>query len=191
MTDWSVVLPGSRFHAPFAAGKRKASPLGPAPRVLHVAIPYRQWSGPIGPWSEHFGKGKQQVHSLHDSLPLRSCNEVEVVKLLRSAGRHAYWISCYNPSKLPDIWKPFALAPSAMPAWLQTMDREIRTEIPHRTGGIPDVASWLPDDPANSLVFVECKGPSEGIKENQEDWVFAAHARMSADRFAVAVRTFS
>src|SRR5690606_4010128 len=60
------------------------------------------------------------------------------------------------------------------------LDREIRTKIPHRTGGIPDVASWLPDDPANSLVFVECKGPSERIKENQEDWVFAAHARMSA-----------
>lgn len=189
--DWINILPGARAAAPFAARKRSVPRSEPAPMVPHVSVSYRQWDGPIGPWAEHFGKGKQQVHSLDASEPLRSCNEVEIAKLFRRSGRCAYWVSCYNPSQLPAIWQPFALAPSAMPAWLHHIDYEIRRLIPHKKGGIPDVVAWSRDEPAKSVVFVECKGPSEDFKESQEDWVQAAIAGgISANRFAVAIRHF-
>jgi hypothetical protein len=47
-------------------------------------------------WYEHFGKGKQQVHSLDATAPLRSCNEVEAAKRLRKTRDHAFWFSGCN-----------------------------------------------------------------------------------------------
>lgn len=63
---------------------------GPPPRVWHVEIRYRQWDGPRLPWSEDFGKASGQVYSLDGKEPIRSCNEVEVAKLLRSVRPEAY-----------------------------------------------------------------------------------------------------
>ncbi len=190
-TDWLEALPGTKSKAPFAAVQRGRSSMGSPPVVVHVEIPYRQWEGPIGPWAEHFGKGRQQVYTLDGGEPVRSCNEVEVAKLLRAAGRCAYWVSCYNPSKLPDIWRPYALAPKAMPDWLQQIDGKIRSRTGHPKGGIPDVVSWDASDPRGTVVFVECKGPKEKIKKNQEDWVCATIENgLEVERFAVAIRTF-
>lgn len=189
--EWRTLLPGDPFYAPFSAKKRSSARILASPIVLHVKVPYRQWDGPIGPWSEHFGKGKQQVHSIDGSEPKRSCNEVEIVKLFRRAGWCAFWVSCYNPSKLPAIWQPFAVAPFAMQFWLKDIDRRVREHIPHRTGGIPDVAAWVASDPAASVVFVECKGPTEPFKDNQEDWVAGAICEgFATDRFGVAIRSF-
>lgn len=191
MIDWLKALPGTKYEAPFAAPERIRDSLSPSPVVVHVEISYRQWDGPIGQWAEHFGKGRQQVYPLVGTDPIRSCNEVEIAKLLRAAGRSAYWVSCYNPSKVPDIWRPYTLAPEAMPDWLQQIDGKIRARTGHPKGGIPDVVSWDVSDPRGTVVFVECKGPKEKIKAKQEDWVCAAVEQgLEVERFAVAIRTF-
>jgi hypothetical protein len=56
--------------------------------VAGIEFPLRQWDGPIGEWSEHFGKAGKQVLSLDGEEPLRSCQEVEVAKRLREARDH-------------------------------------------------------------------------------------------------------
>ena len=74
----------------FAASKRRQPRSGPASCIQHFELPFRRWEEPIGPWAEHFGKGRAQVYSLDGGDPLRSCNEVEVAKFLRHIRSRAF-----------------------------------------------------------------------------------------------------
>ncbi len=191
-TDWIRALGGGRrTKLPLAARKRKVQRTQAPPRVGHVEIRYRQWDGPRLPWSEDFGKASGQVYALDGGEPHRSCNEVEVAKLLRTVRKEAYWVCSYAPEKVPDLWKPWSISPYRLPDWLTGWDREVRRSMGTKIGGIPDVAAWDPDRPLETLVFVECKGPKEDIKEGQEDWAVAAFANgLPEENFAVALRTF-
>lgn len=175
----------------YAARERKTPRLATAQAVEHLQLPFRQWDGPIGPWEEHFGKGRGQVHSLDGSEPLRSCNEVEVAKSLRRVRDHAYWISAFDTSRMPAIWRPWVLSMRELPAWLAELDATIRARIASRHGGMPDVVAWDAGNPRSSALFVECKGVKESFKEAQEDWLYGALVEgMSLDQFAVSVRPF-
>jgi hypothetical protein len=138
--------------------------------VEHVEFPYRRWDGPVGAWSEHFGKGRGQVHSLDGAAPLRSCNEVEVGKRLRDARQHAYWFSGYNVARVPEIWRPWVRSLNAdAPGWLSQLNSAIRGVISSRRGRMPD----------------------ETVLEAQEDWVWAAtQAGLHLSQVAVSVRPF-
>jgi hypothetical protein len=160
--------------------------------IENIEFPYRRWDGPVGEWSEHFGKGRGQVHSLDGAAPLRSCTEVEVAKRLRGVRRQAYWFSGYNVARVPEIWRPWVRSLNAdVPGWLSQLDRTIRGVISTRRGGMPDVVAWDDSDPMKSALFVECKGPREAVLEAQEDWVWAAtQAGLTLSQVAVSVRPF-
>ena len=98
-------------------------------------IRYRQWDGPRLPWSEDFGKASGQVYSLDGSVPQRSCNEVEVAKLLRAVRSEAFWISGFAPSKMPGLWRLWVLDPAEAPTWLKEFDRRLRRVSPRRGEG--------------------------------------------------------
>lgn len=175
----------------FAADKREHPRQVPAPVIRHLELPYRQWDGPPLPWSEDFGKKSAQVYSRDGGPPTRSCNEIEVAKRLLTVRDHAFWISCYSPSRIPSIWRPWTRGPSEMPLWLRTLDQSIRLSTGHASGGIPDVVAWNDHDPERSALFIECKGPTEPFKEGQEDWVAAAlQFGILARQIAVAIRRF-
>jgi hypothetical protein len=174
-----------------AAEERKHPCYAPPRKIEHLQFAFRQWDGPIGPWEEHFGKGRGQVHSLDRDDPLRSCNEVEVAKVLRRMRQHAFWVSAFDTNRMPAIWRPWVLSMNELPAWLARLDTTIRTHIRSKKGGMPDVLAWSDDDPLRSALFVECKGVKEGFKEAQEDWVWAALASGVTDtQIAVSVRPF-
>jgi hypothetical protein len=123
--------------------------------------------------------------------PERSCNEVEVAKLLRNVRREAFWVCSYAPNKVPDTWRPWSISPGDLPTWLKELDKRVRAHLVSKTGGIPDVAAWNPDRPLETVIFVECKGPKEDVKVDQEDWVAAALEHgLTPENFAVAVRHF-
>jgi hypothetical protein len=160
--------------------------------VQHIEFDFRRWDGPIGGWSEHFGKGRGQVYSLDGTEPLRSCNEVEVAKRLRRARDHAYWFSAYSPTRVPGIWQPWMRALGGdTPVWLVSLDTLIRERISSRQGGMPDVVAWSDTDPLQSAIFIECKGRTETFGGTQEDWVWAAlRAGVRLSQLAVSVRPF-
>lgn len=175
----------------FAASSRKTPALGPPRAITHIQLPLPQWDGHVGPWDEHFGKGRGQVHSLDGSEPRRSCQEVEIAKLLRTVRNSAFWFTGYNVSRMPAIWRPWVETLATAPDWLVSLDLVVRELISSRTGGMPDVVAWNDDDPLGSSIFVECKGPRESFKEAQEDWVFAARAGgIETSQIAVAIRPF-
>jgi len=187
----AALAPMAESARPFAATTRKTPRRNAAPLVVHFDIPYRQWDGPRLPWAEDFGKGRGQVHSRDGAAPVRSCNEVEVAKRLRSIREHAFWISCYRPRQIPSLWRPWACAPEEAPKWLLELDRRIRSTIGVARGGIPDVVAWSDTAPLESALFVECKGPTETFKEGQEDWLAAALTEgLLVEQVAVAVRSF-
>jgi VRR-NUC domain len=175
----------------FAARRpRKTPENGPASRVQHIEFPYRRWDGPIGEWSEHFGKGRGQVYALDETEPLRSCNEVEVAKRLRLIRDHAYWFSGYDTTRMPAIWRPWvSTLATGSPAWLRSLDATIRELIPSRAGGMPDVVAWNDVDSLASALFVECKSHGEPVSDAQEDWVWAARmAGVTLDQIIVSIR---
>jgi hypothetical protein len=187
---WLAALgTGRQRQVPFAARKRSIERRREPPVLTQIELPFRQWDGHIGPWSDHLGKASKQVYPLDGGPPERSCNEV--AKLLRKIRQEAYWVCSFAPSKVPAIWRPWSIDPSDLPAWLKNLDRKIRASLVSKTGGIPDVAAWDSDNPLETLILVECKGPKEDIKEGQEVWVAAAlEYGLSPETFAVAVRPF-
>jgi hypothetical protein len=191
-TDWLASVCAQTLGARmFAAAQRKLPALTPHGSIEHIQFPFKQWDGYIGPWSEHFGKGRGQVYSLDGTQPLRSCQEVEVAKLLRSIRDSAFWFSGYNVTKMPEIWRPWAGTLKNGPGWLSHLDAAIREQIRSPAGGMPDVVAWDEREPLRSAIFVECKAPRESFKEAQEDWVRAAlNTGLYASQIAVAVRPF-
>jgi hypothetical protein len=189
--DW-IELIGARSlgSRPLAAASRKRPPLGPPSPVLHIQPEFRQWDGPVGEWRDHFGKGRGQVHSLDGKDPLRSCNEVEIAKLLRRVREHAYWFSQYSVDLVPQIWRPWVRSLGAeTPAWLAAFDGRVRERVHSRRGGMPDVVAWNDDDPLQSAFFIECKGPDEPFSESQEDWVLGAReAGLQLSQLGVSLR---
>jgi hypothetical protein len=129
---------------PFAARKRDRPRFVRARGIEHVQFEFQRWEGPIGPWHEHFGKGRGQVRSLDGTEPLRSCNEVEVAKRLRTVRDHAFWFSGFGTRHIPEIWRPWLreCSRSAMPDWLAALDETIRARIASQAGGMPDVVAW-------------------------------------------------
>lgn len=189
--SWLEVLgSGTKEQSPFVATDKHERD-GPSPLVWHVELRYRQWDGPRLPWSEDFGKASGQVYSLDGKRPVRSCNEVEVAKLLRTVRPEAYWISGFAPSRIPDLWRPWVLGPAEAPSWLKEFDRRLRPRVAAPRGGMPDVMAWDPDRGLDSVLFAECKGPKEKIKEAQEDWVAAAIKEgIPESSFATVIRHF-
>lgn len=186
-----ALQPRSHKALPFAAAKRRSQPRCDAKLIEHLEIVYKQWDGPPLSFAEDFGKKGGQVYSRDGTDPVRSCNEVEVAKSLRRVRDHAVWISSYNPSQIPLIWRPWTIGPSEAPTWLLQLDREVRVLTLRATGGIPDVVAWNADDPRSSALLVECKGPKETFKESQEDWVSAAvECGINTSQLAVAIRYF-
>jgi VRR-NUC domain len=190
---WIDSIGASRRGEVLVAARRpRRSPEhGPPPLVAQIEFDFRQWDGPIGEWSEHFGKGRGQVYSLDGGEPLRSCQEVEVAKRLRVARDHAFWFSGYSVARVPSIWRPWVSSLAEAPDWLVSLDRPIRQRIASRKGGMPDVVAWDDLDPLGSAIFIECKGPRETFKPAQEDWLWAAlRAGVRRPQIAVAIRTF-
>src|SRR5215831_6387596 len=175
----------------FAAHERKYPSYAPPRSLEHLQFPFRRWDGAIGPWEEHFGKGRGQVYSLDHTDPLRSCNEVEVAKVLRRIRQHAFWVSAFNTTRMPAIWRPWVLSIAELPPWLAHLDTAIRGRIRAKKGGMPDVVAWNDEETLRSALFVECKGRKEGIKEAQEDWVWGAlESEVGEAQIAVSVRPF-
>ena len=141
---------------------------------------------------EHFGKGRGQVYSLDGTEPLRSCNEVEVTKRLRTIRDRGYWFSEYNPSSVPLIWRPWVRSlRDQIPEWLRSLDMAVRQLVSSQRGGMPDVVAWNVAEPLRSAIFVECKGPREAFGEAQEDWLWAARQEgVELSQIAVSVRPF-
>jgi hypothetical protein len=191
--DWVEAI-GARSlgQRAFTARERKSSPYGPPSEVEHFQFAFKRWDGPIRPWKEHFGKGKGQVHSLDGAEPLRSCNEVETAKRLRTVREHAFWFSGYNPTAVPDIWRLWVRSLGVeAPDWLTALDAAVRDRIRSPKGGMPDVVAWNTDEPLASAIFVECKGPNERIGESQEDWVWAVRQQgIGLPQVAVSLRPF-
>jgi hypothetical protein len=190
--DWASEI-GARSlgQIPFAAQRRKHRPYAPPHIIELLQLPYRQWEGTIGPWKEHFGKGRGQVHSLDQKPPLRSCNEVEVAKALRRIRQNAFWVSAYGTTSMPAVWRPWILSMAELPSWLHRLDIAVRVHIRSHRGGMPDVVAWNEKASLRSALFVECKGPKEGFKEAQEDWVWGAiKSGVQPAQIAVSVRPF-
>jgi VRR-NUC domain len=190
--DWIETI-GARpiGERPLAAKRRKSPEYGPPSTVAHIEFDFRRWDGRIGEWSEHFGKGRGQVHSLDGGEPLRSCQEVEVARRLRAARDHAFWFSAYKPELVPAIWQPWVRTLGDAPDWLVSLDTSIRQQISSRKGGMPDVVAWNDHDPFTSAIFIECKGRGEAFGDAQEDWVWAAcRAGVGITQIAVSVRPF-
>jgi hypothetical protein len=190
--NWLGGIAGaSPTFSPFEAKKRKRDALVAPPILPHVVLPLRQWDGEVGPWEDHFGKGRKQAYPLVGVEPMPSCIEVEVVKLLRRCCQHAFWVSCFNAEKLPSRWRPYALALQELPRWLSDIDGEIRTRIASASGGVPDAVGWNEDSPKQSARFLECKAIGESVKESQQDWVTDAIAKhFSVSQFAVVLRPY-
>jgi VRR-NUC domain-containing protein len=177
----------------FAAKRPRRTPEpGQPAAVRHIQFGFRQWDGPVGDWKEHFGKGRGQVYSLDGTEPLRSCNEVELARRLRTIRDHGYWFSEYNPSNVPPIWRPWVRSlRDQTPGWLRSLDTAVRQLVPSKRGGMPDVVAWNQAEPLRSAIFVECKGPRETFGEAQEDWVWAARQEgVELSQIAVSVRPF-
>ena len=187
--DWIETI-GSRpiGESPLAASLRKAPQYGPPSVVAHIELDLRPWDGPLGSRRDHFGKGAGQVRSRDGTPPLRSCQEVEVVKSLRTVRDHAYWFSGFGG--VPEPWQPWASSLRAAPDWLAALDKAIRSLITSRRGGMPDVVAWNDHDPVASAIFIECKAPGETFLEAQEDWAWAAlRVGVRSDQIAVSLRT--
>ena len=137
--DWIAAIGAdSMGRRCFAATGRKYPAYGSPSNVEHIRFTFRQWDGPVGPWSEHFGKGRGQLHSLDGTEPLRSCNEVEVAKRLRNVRDNAFWFSGYNSGKVPGIWRPWVRSldvDGEVPDWLASLDGRIRRRICSKAGG--------------------------------------------------------
>jgi hypothetical protein len=191
--DWIQAI-GARSlgKRPFVATRRRVPALAVVNEVEHIQFALEPWDGPVGAWREQFGKGRGQVHSLDGTPPLRSCNEIEVVKALRSVRDSAFWFSGYNARAIPELWRPWVRSSGhESPSWLVSVDREVRLRIRSKRGGMPDVVAWNDNDPLESAIFVECKGRREPITEAQEDWVCAAQcAGIRLFQVAVSVRPF-
>lgn len=172
-----------------AGGPRESSQQRVPCAVAQIEFDFRPWDGPIGEWSEHFGKGRAQVYSLDGDEPVRSCQEVEVAKRLRTVRDHAFWFSGYSVGRVPSIWRPWVSSLAGAPDWLASLDQTIRQRIASRRGGMPDVVAWTDSDPLDSAIFIECKGPREGFLTAQEEWVWAAlRAGVRLPQIAVAAR---
>jgi hypothetical protein len=132
-----------------------------------------------------------QIHSLDQKAPLRSCNELEVAKILRRIRQQAFWVSAYDTTRMPAIWHPWVLSMAELPPWLRRFDTAIRARIRSESGGMPDVVAWNDRDSLRSALFIECKGPKEGYREAQEDWVWGAlESGVRVAQIAVSVRPF-
>jgi hypothetical protein len=131
--------------------------------VEHLQFEFQRWDGPIGAWHEHFGKGRGQVRSLDGTEPLRSCNEIEVAKRLRTVRDHAFWFSGFGARHIPEIWRPWLRqsSQSALPDWLASLNVAIRAKITFPSGGMPDVVAWNDRQSLRSAIFVERKGPGK------------------------------
>jgi hypothetical protein len=187
-TAYGAELLGRRV---FEASGRKSQPPTAPREVEHVQFPFRRWDGRIGPWKEHFGKGRGQVYPLLGEEPTPSCNEVELAKILRKVRDHAFWLSAFNTANMPKAWRAWVRSMNELPLWLEGLDSIIRDGIGSRRGGIPDVVAWNDDSPFGSALFLECKGPKEKFKESQEDWVGAAFMNgLMASQVAVSLRPF-
>ena len=56
---------------------------------------------------------------------------------------------------------------------------------------MPDVVAWNDQGSLRSALFVECKGPKEGFREAQEDWVCGAfESGVRVAQIAVSVWPF-
>lgn len=173
---------------PFEAVKRKHRRHAAPHKIERFQLPFRQWDGPIG---ADFGKGRGQVYSLDGRKPNRSCNEVEVAKILRRIRDHAFWFSAYPTVKMPETWRPWVLSTSELPHWLKNLDSAIRERINSPGGGMPDIVAWNDGHPSRSALFVECKAAKEGFGEAQEDWLWAALCKgIKVSQFAVSIRAF-
>jgi hypothetical protein len=184
-TDHGAELLG---RIPFEAARRKHRRHTQPRKIERFQLPFRRWDGPTG---ADFGKGRGQVYSLDGRKPNRSCNEVEVAKILRRIRDHAFWFSAYPTANMPEIWRPWGLSTSELPNWLERLDSAIRERINSRGGGMPDIVAWNDDHPSRSVLFVECKGSKEDFGEAQEDWLWAALCEgIKVSQFAVSVRAF-
>jgi VRR-NUC domain len=190
-SDWIDRVGAKRLGLrPVVATARKHPEVGAPVVVEHVAFAFRSWDEEIGAWHEHFGKRRGQAYSLDGTDPLRSCNEVEVAKKLRAVHQHAYWFSQYQPTLVPESWRPWVRSLGThAPAWLIDLDHRVRPVMRSPRGGMPDVVAWNDVEPLASAVFVECKGLKEPFLEAQEDWVAAAvPSGVGRDQLAVSVR---
>jgi hypothetical protein len=176
---------------PAARRPRKSAEYGPPSAVAHIEFDFRQWDGAIGEWSEHFGKGRGQVQSLDGGAPVRSCQEVEVAKRLRSVRDHAFWFSGYSASRVPDIWRPWVRTLADAPDWLVSLSTAIRQRISSRKGGMPDVVAWDDHDslapPSSSSARVRAR---RSRTPKRTGFGAARLAGVHITQIAVSVRPF-
>jgi hypothetical protein len=137
------------------------------PVSLHViTLELPAYTGAIGEWREHMGKGKGQVLSPAGE---RSCAEAEIVRLLRDGGWHAGWVQDYGRGVVPTEWRWALLDENALPADIARRHQRIRERMGRR-GGCWDVLAWKDD----AMWYLEAKGPGDGLHHNQFAWWVAA-----------------
>jgi hypothetical protein len=196
----SAVDMGPRKKRPFRSEDLDVTRGAAEPPVIeHVEIAYERWPGkildPKRDWMGKCGKGGGCVKPLDGGEPEPSCNEIEVVKLLRARlGYEAHFFT--NWGSIPEKWQEWVRPLREMPDWLKDFDDALRKmnggPTPGaRRAGLPDVVGWDPKAPdtLSSAVFVECKKPGERVGKNQERWFATAIALgVPPESFAVAVR---
>ncbi|CAN5122300.1 hypothetical protein BH18ACT10_BH18ACT10_07710 [soil metagenome] len=192
--EWLNALgPGRRIKQPFRSNEIDVEARDTDPPVLeHVEIAYRGWDGPKGEHKDSMGKYSACVYPLDNEEPVRSCNEVEVAKLLRAhLGYEAFFLTTFH---IPGPWRPWTIPERNAPRWLRGLDDKIHKHPYGLTdrGGMPDVVAWDPaaSEPLTMAVFVECKKPREKIRKSQEQWFAAALALgIRPEACTVAIRT--
>jgi hypothetical protein len=107
---WTSALDiGPREKRPFRSEDLAVMRSAAEPPVIeHVEIAYERWSGkildPKRDWMGKCGKGGGCVKPLDGGEPEPSCNEIEVVKLLRAClGYEAYFFT--NWGSIPEGWQ--------------------------------------------------------------------------------------
>jgi hypothetical protein len=121
--------------------------------------------------------------------PLRSCNEIEIAKILRRVREHAFWVTAFDAKRLPSMWRDWVLPIRNVP--LRRIDDAARERVGSRRGGIPDVVAWNTNDSKRSALFVECKGAKERFDQAQEDWLWTVTRHgLSESQCSVSVRPF-
>jgi hypothetical protein len=128
------------------------------------------FEGPIGPWREHFGKGKNQVRSPQGES---SCAEAEIVRLLRARGWNAAWLEDWASTSIPANWKWAVMEERELPSGIRLRHDRIRErsrEVTGQRAGCWDVIAWKDE----VLWYLEAKGPGDGLNKNQVAWWIAA-----------------
>lgn len=106
--------------------------------------------------------------------------ELAILKLVRQSGWDGAWLDTYHQHKR---WQamPHLATPIELPVEIEELLSRIRKRAGSE-GGAFDVIAWM----ANSVAFLESKGPGDSLRSTQLNWIDAALTEgMPVDAFTL------